>query len=169
MQNEIAAMKNLQSKWFAGLDHGPDQENIVRALDHGDEIISERNAIREMEGGGICAQRVAESLEMYFCWPVARGTVIDEYGDPVALHYWNVTKDGWIIDASADAHDDASPELRLIAPGSDTSKRYRPEWTADYNPGKADAYPELEDIYWVGIPDAEIIAERDMGLTPVLA
>jgi hypothetical protein len=154
--------------WFArAMQHRrfiapPDDESL-------EGVIEIRDRVREDEGGGIRAIMVSHTIEQYYLWPAFTGVYLSETGQPVGLHAWNVLPDGSILDCCLDAFGEGDG-VRISRPGSGNWRRYRREWSADYNPSLSDRYPELEGIAWNGLSDLESIrlsAQHDRTAQPV--
>ncbi len=121
-----------------------------------DAIRKIRHEIRCSEGsGGMCSE-VAYWITNKFGWEQGGGIVVDENGDQMIDHVWNILPDGAILDSTADqmgrGHD-----IRIIEPGDPDHARYRLEWFSDYHPGHPD-HPELADTPWSGEFDWDAIA-----------
>ncbi len=102
---------------------------------------------------GFCSM-VSEILSNNFGWEIMGGFYLSKTLEPIGDHVWNMLSDGTIVDATAlQFHEDN--DLRIIPPGDPEQKRYRMEWSQDYNPGMSDQYPELKDIEWSGEYDVD--------------
>lgn len=98
------------------------------------------------------AVQVAHLIDCYLGWRMIEGVILDDAGDPVCAHAWNVLPDGGIIDATADLHGALSP--RVLGREQPEIRHYRREWTATYNPSLHDMFAELRGIRWTGELDA---------------
>lgn len=160
-QAELASCDGARLLWFvaalAGHD-APDAPDLAMMR----EIRSEREATRQCEGGGACAVAVAYALENYFGWPAFEGVHLAEDGEPIAPHAWNLLPGDGILDAAADRFGEA--DIRVLRSGDRDWRRYRREWTEDYNPSLAGRHPELAGCLWTGEGDfARILRRRDLS------
>jgi len=75
--------------------------------------------------------------------------------EPIGDHVWNELRDGTIIDPTPLQWHEGH-HVRIIPPDDSEHKRYRIEWSKDYNPGMADEYPELKGVPWSGEYDMDM-------------
>lgn len=90
---------------------------------------------------------LAHRIEQYYGWPAQQGIRLDQTGAPSRVCWWNWTRDGSVLDASAPRGPAVHP------PGSDGWRSFRREWHSGYNPDQADRYPELAGAAWSGEAD----------------
>lgn len=125
-----------------------------------------RERIRRAEGRGGQCGFVAEWIWDRYQWPAYSGVYLAPSGEPIGDHVWNVMPDGSILDSTADQFCEGH-DVRIISPDDPEQRRYRPEWTDDYNPELGDRYPELAGIIWSGEFDFDVSrrlrAERGHG------
>ncbi|MGY3581955.1 hypothetical protein ACVIGB_001122 [Bradyrhizobium sp. USDA 4341] len=111
------------------------------------EIRTVRQQFRLAAGcGGQCGD-VAEYICSRWGWANVGGVYLAPSLEPIGDHVWNVLPDGSILDATADQFSEGH-DVRFLLKDSPDFRRYRPEWTIDYNPDLADAYPELAGVTW---------------------
>jgi hypothetical protein len=114
-----------------------------------------REQIRRSEGRGGQCGFVAEWIATTYLWAAHSGVYLSPSGEPIGDHVWNVLPDGAILDATADQFCEGY-DVRIISPADPEHSRFRPEWTADYNPGLANRYPELAGVSWSGEFDFDV-------------
>jgi hypothetical protein len=131
-----------------------------------DEIRAVRHEARLDAGcGGQCGD-VAEWICRRYGWANIGGVYLSPSLEPIGDHVWNELPDGSILDATADQFCEGH-DVRLVPPGSPEHRRYRLEWTADFNPDLAEHYPDLAGTQWSGEFDLDwsrrLRAERGDG------
>lgn len=119
------------------------------------EIAAIREEVRRAEGAGGQCGFVAEILADRYGWTAVAGMYLAPSLEPIGDHVWNVMADGTIVDATADQFCEGH-DVRIVPPDDPAQSRYRSEWTADYNPGRADRYPELAGVAWSGEYDFDV-------------
>lgn len=131
------------------------------------EIRAKREEFRLAAGcGGQCGD-VAEWIFSSYGWPNIGGMYLSPSLEPIGDHVWNVLPDGSILDATADQWCESDEDIRIVPVDSPDHKRFRYEWTPDFNPDLADRYPQLKGIPWSGEFDFDasrrLRAERGHG------
>lgn len=114
------------------LIEGPKTKNRPTAADI-QRILKMREAIRHDEGAGGQCGFVAEWIHRTFGWEAHSGVYTDPNDDPIIDHVWNVLPDGAVLDATADQIGEGH-DIRIVEPSDPDHRRYRWEWTDDFNP-----------------------------------
>ena len=120
-----------------------------------DDVRAIREDCRQYAGCGGQCHAVADILMSKYGWPSEYGVYLAPSMEPVGGdHSWNRLPDGSILDATADQFQEGH-DIRMVPPGDPEQARFRPEWSPDYNPGRAAEYPELAGVAWTGEYDVE--------------
>lgn len=146
---EFAAMMGEGARARGKPKMRPDAQDIAK-------IREIRTEIRIGEGGGGMCHFVSEVIRNTWGWDQAGGTVTRPNGDVMIVsHRWNILPDGAILDATFDQMGQGR-DIAIIPKSDPLYACYRLEWDIDYNPGRADEYPELRDHpQWTGELDME--------------
>lgn len=99
---------------------------------------------------------VAEILTNKYGWQAHSGVYLSRSMEPIGDHVWNQLDDGTVIDSTPLQFHEGY-DIRIVPPGDPEHKRYRYEWTQDYNPGRSNEYPELKGVDWSGEYDIDTI------------
>lgn len=124
-----------------------------------DDIRKKRHEIRSEEGSGGQCGWVAEYCMDKYGWPMIGGTYCNDADEPVCCdHVWNQLPDGAIFDPTADQMG-LGFDMRIVELTDPDYKKYRLQWTEEFNPDLADEIPELKGQSWSGKYDNECANE----------
>lgn len=128
-----------------------------------------REECRVEDGGGGQCSVVSEELGLAYGWHIATGAYTALNGEVICEdHAWNVLPDGSIVDATADQFGEGF-DVRIVAPTDPDYRRYRNEWSVDWNPDimPVECPQQLGYSKWAGEVDIKQVTrlnrERGMG------